>query len=75
MQHDLIEKYLRLNKTITPYEAFVHLGITKLATRISEMKQVGYVFHDEWVESENRYGVPTRFKKYSLISVPREKLF
>ena len=75
MQHDLIVKYLQINRTITPAEAFSHLGITKLATRISEMKQLGYIFYDEWVEDVNRFGIPTRYKRYSLIHIPRSKLF
>lgn len=38
-QHDLIVEYFKHNHSITPMEAFEQLGITKLATRISEMKQ------------------------------------
>lgn len=70
MQYELILKYLQRNKSITPAEAFSCLGITKLATRISEMKQKGYVFYDEWVQDINRYGVPTRYKRYYLIKTP-----
>lgn len=66
-QHDLILKYLKQFHSITPYEAFKDLGITKLATRISEMKKQGYVFADMWVDDVNRFGEPVRFKKYSLI--------
>lgn len=66
-QHDLILNYLKKFKTITPYEAFKDLGITKLATRISEMKQDGYNFSDIWVDDVNRFGESIRYKKYSLI--------
>lgn len=66
-QHDLILNYLKRFKTITPYEAFKDLGITKLATRISEMKQNGYQFADVWVDDVNRFGENVRYKRYSLI--------
>ena len=66
-QHDLILNYLKKFRTITPYEAFKDLGITKLATRISEMRQEGYQFADVWVEDVNRFGENVRYKRYSLI--------
>lgn len=66
-QHDLILNYLKKFRTITPYEAFKDLGITKLATRISEMRQEGYQFTDVWVEDVNRFGENVRYKRYSLI--------
>lgn len=66
-QHDLILNYLKKFRTITPYEAFKDLGITKLATRLSEMKQEGYQFADVWVEDVNRFGENVRYKRYSLI--------
>lgn len=66
-QHDLILNYLKKFRTITPYEAFKDLGITKLASRISEMKQEGYQFADVWVEDVNRFGENVRHKRYSLI--------
>ena len=53
-QYDLIIRYLKNTNSITPMDAFHHLGITKLATRISEMRKMGYKFSDEWVEGVNR---------------------
>ena len=42
-QHKKIADYLEKHpEGITPYEAFVHLKITKLATRIGEMIKDGY---------------------------------
>lgn len=66
-QHDLILNYLKRFRTITPYEAFKDLGITKLATRISEMRQEGYQFADVWIDDVNRFGEPIRYKRYSLL--------
>lgn len=66
-QHDLILRYLKNFRTITPYEAFKELGITKLATRISELKKEGYVFGDKWIDDINRFGENVRYKMYFLI--------
>jgi hypothetical protein len=47
-------------------EAFADLGITKLATRISEMKRDGLNFKIESVKTKNRFGKSVRFAKYSM---------
>lgn len=64
-QKELIAKYLDDFGSITPMQAFHDLGITKLATRISEMKKDGYLFDQERVKSKNRYGKNCCFEKYS----------
>ena len=40
-QHDQIYQFVRKNGSITPMQAFSELGVTKLATRISEMTADG----------------------------------
>jgi len=66
-QPQRIVKYLKRHKWITPMEAFSELGITKLATRVSEMRRDGYEFEIEMVTKKNRYGEPVRFARYRLI--------
>lgn len=66
-QHDLILNYLKSHKDIDPMTSFNELGITKLATRIGELKKKGYNILDAWVESVNRFGQDVRFKRYILI--------
>ena len=63
-QHQQIADYITTFGGITPMQAFGDLGITKLATRISEMKKVGYTFKQELVNSYNRYGKPIHFMRY-----------
>ena len=65
-QCDRIIQYMEMFGSITPFEAFRDLGITKLATRISEMKKKGMEFEQEWVKSKNRFGEDVNFMKYSL---------
>ena len=66
-QHDLIIRYLKQHKFITPMSAFTELGITKLSTRIGELKRRGYEIQDSWCENYNRFGEKVRFKMYVLI--------
>lgn len=65
-QRQLILNYIHDFGSITPFQAFADLGITKLATRISEMRDDGMEFKIEKVASKNRYGKTVRFAKYSF---------
>lgn len=59
-------EYIEHYGSITPLEAFRDLGITKLATRISELKREGYTFQQEYMKCKNRYGEPVHYMKYSF---------
>lgn len=63
-QKQQIAEYIDTFGSITPMQAFSDLGITKLATRVSEMKKVGYEFKQTPVCSYNRYGKTVRYMKY-----------
>ena len=63
-QKDLIMKYIHDFGSITPMEAFHDLGITKLATRISELKKDGVQFDIQVAKGVNRYGKATRYARY-----------
>jgi hypothetical protein len=69
-QRQLILDYIKDFGSITPMQAFGDLGVTKLATRISEMRKDGMQFKIETVKSKNRYGKTVRFAKYSF---PKEE--
>lgn len=64
-QHERIIDYLDHYGSITPMEAFLYLGITKLATRISEMKAEGMEFEQEQIKTKTLYGEPVTYMKYS----------
>ena len=68
-QREAILQYIKDFGSITPMEAFSDLGITKLATRISEMRKDGMKFRIETERGKNRYGKPTRYSRYSLCEV------
>lgn len=63
-QADLIRKYLDEKGSISPMEAFAELGITKLATRISEMIRKGERFQKIPEKGVNRYGGAVSYMRY-----------
>ncbi|MBO5959508.1 MAG: hypothetical protein J6Q65_05250 [Lentisphaeria bacterium] len=56
--------YIRRFGSISPMEAFAELGITKLSTRISEMKMMGIQFAQNYESRTNRIGKTVRFMRY-----------
>ena len=66
-QHDKIIEYMQTHGTVTPMEAFSKLRITKLATRVGELRQGGWNIADEWVRGRDGDGMPTRYKRYWLV--------
>lgn len=69
-QRQLILDYIKDFGSITPMQAYGDLGVTKLATRISEMRKDGMQFQIDTIKSKNRYGKTVRFAKYSF---PKEE--
>lgn len=65
-QKQMVLQYIAQFGSITPMEAFADLGITKLATRISEMRKSGMEFKIEIVHGKNRFEKPTRYARYSF---------
>lgn len=66
-QKSRIIEYIQKYGFITSYTAYSKLGITQLATRISELKERGYIFKKERVYTKNRFGKKTHYDKYYLI--------
>lgn len=65
-QHGKILQYLNDHPSgITPMDAFIDLGITKLATRISELIRMGYDDIEKIPETRiNAYGETKRYMRY-----------
>lgn len=63
-QHERILDYMDRYGSITPMDAIFDLGITKLATRIGELRKLGVPIKSETVEGKNRYGEQARYKRY-----------
>ena len=67
-QHEQIDHYLDQFGSISPMEAFIDLGITKLSTRISEMIRMGYKFSKTFETTKNRYGKAVSYMRYRKVS-------
>jgi len=65
-QQQRILKYMQDFGSISPMEAFRDLGITKLATRISEITRGGQAVAKQMEISRNRYGDTVRYMRYRL---------
>ncbi len=66
-QHKLILAHLDTYGSITPMEAFGEYGITKLATRISELRRQGVLISGEMIEGKNRFGETVHFMRYRRV--------
>ena len=65
-QKELVVKYIKDFGSISPMEAFSDLGITKLATRVSELIRDGESIKKVPEQRLNRYGKKCRFMRYTM---------
>lgn len=66
-QKEEILQYIKDHGSITPMDAFYDLGITKLATRVSEMRKEGIEFEIVIEKRRNKYNTRTvSYARYSL---------
>ena len=66
-QNEMLIKYLNEHGSITTYESYSKLFITRLSARIFDIKnKYGIEFDEEWVTKKNIYGKICSFKKYIL---------
>lgn len=52
--------------SITQYEAMQDLGVMRLASRISDLKKLGYPIRCEMIQVKNRYEEKCWVKRYHL---------
>lgn len=66
-QKTAVINYMKEYGSISPMEAFSYLGITKLATVVSELiREGGMNITKTPMQTETRYGRKTTFMRYSL---------
>ena len=66
-QLNILLKHLSDKGGITSLEAIKLYGITRLASRVCDLRQQGYEIVDCWEENLNRYGDKVRYKRYFLL--------
>lgn len=65
-QCDRILRHFKDYGSITSLEAMQEYGIMRLASRISDLRRLGYAIRKSTETSKNRYGEPTSYARYSL---------
>ena len=68
-QERKVLEYIMKFGSITSYQSFLDLGITRLSDRIFTLKKKGYEFTDEYVTQTNRYNEDIKYKRYYLKGV------
>ncbi|MCE2713158.1 MAG: helix-turn-helix domain-containing protein [Cryomorphaceae bacterium] len=63
-QNDIIKNHLKNHKTITTLQAFSMYGITRLASRILELRESGMKISGYMIDVKNRRGEIVKVKKY-----------
>ena len=71
-QTDKVLAYLHEHYGITAKQAMEELGIYRLASRISELKQAGVPIKSAMVDVPTRTGEMTKVKLYWLTGEPKE---
>lgn len=65
-QCERIIDYMEEFGSISTFEAFKDLGVARLASRIHDLKGMGYNITSEIKSSKNRFGETTYYKVYKL---------
>lgn len=66
-QNEKILRHLKDNGTIEPMTALREYGIMRLASRISDLKRLGYCIEKRMVRAQNRYGESVSYAEYRLL--------
>lgn len=65
-QTERILDYMEKHGNITQFEALSELGVMRLASRVSDLRKIGYPIESQMVTVSNRYGEKCRVKRYRL---------
>ena len=65
-QCDRILQYIEENGSITQLDALREFGCMRLASRMCDIKKMGYHVKKEMETAKNRYGEPISYARYSI---------
>lgn len=65
-QCERILRHLEDYGSITSLEAMSEYGIMRLASRVNDLRRLGYPIVTETVTGKNRYGEVTSYARYSI---------
>lgn len=69
-----IVEFCKARTWITQRDA-LKLGIYRLASRIFDMKELGYRIISEFIEVTNIDGTTSRVKRYSIVKSPESEVY
>ena len=65
-QCQMVLMHMKKYGSITHLEAEQEYGIARLASRIKDLRNMGYTIETELISSKNRRGEPSHFARYRL---------
>lgn len=65
-QCERIIQFIEENGSITQLDALREFGCMRLASRISDLKKMGYAVDKRMEKSKNRYGDPISYARYTI---------
>ena len=65
-QCDIVLRHLQAFGSLTSLEAVTEYGILRLASRINDLKRMGYNITSTTESGKNRFGEPTHYSVYRL---------
>lgn len=66
-QAERVLEYIRNFGSITTFEEFTDLGVTRLSARIFELRDQGYNLETNYETRRNRYGEICTYARYKLV--------
>lgn len=66
-QKEMVLQHLENFGSITTWESYEDYGITRLPSRICELRQEGHEITGKMETKRNRYGRPVSFMRYELV--------
>ena len=65
-QNEMILDYMDKYGSITPLDAMRDLGVMRLASRVSDLRKMGFPIVGDTVKVKNRWGKTSPIKRYKL---------
>ena len=72
-QAEKILRHIAEYGSITTLEAFQEYGITRLASRIHDIKRAGYTVQKVMETAKNRFGEPVCYARYTILPDTRKE--
>jgi len=72
-QKDRVLNYLKTGNSITTFNAYNELGITRISARIFELRKDGHDIISKTLKVLNRFGEVCTINSWSLIAPEEEK--